>query len=446
LNKIFSISELNHTLQGLIASNLGVIKVDGEISNFVRPASGHYYFSLKDSKAQIRCVMFKSTNRYLDVAPKNGDKVLVRAMPSLYEARGDLQLVVEHIETAGLGALLLKLEKLKQKIRLKGWTNTQNKQLLPTYPQNIAVVTSKTGAALQDVLTVLVRRAVHVNVTIYPCLVQGSEAPQSIISALQSVNNNTECDICLLVRGGGSIEDLWSFNDERVLEAIYQSKTPIVCGVGHETDNTLSELVADHIAPTPSVAAEIATQSYPDVIQRITNLSLRLVKQTKLLVQLKKASHKESLLALNAYHPEKQIRAYQQKCDYLSASLQQQIQIKSTKAGERFIQLKLRLSRCSPLSQIKQTQNSIQKSQITFDFLLQNIIKNSQQKHVNLQTKLYTLDPKATLQRGYTITKNVKGSVINSINNLTEGSLVKTMFYDGVITSNIIKIESENNK
>jgi exodeoxyribonuclease VII large subunit len=163
-------------------------------------------------------------------------------------------------------------------------------------------------------------------------------------------------------------------------------------------------------------------------------------------VQLKKASHKESLLALNAYHPEKQIRAYQQKCDYLSASLQQQIQIKSTKVGERFIQLKLRLSRCSPLSQIKQTQNSIQKSQITFDFLLQNIIKNSQQKHVNLQTKLYTLDPKATLKRGYTITKNVKGSVINSINNLTEDSLVKTMFYDGVITSNIIKIESENNK
>ncbi len=441
MQKIFSISELNHTLQGLIAANLGIIKVDGEISNFVKPASGHYYFTLKDKKSQIRCVMFKSTSRYLNSTPKNGDKVVVRAMPSLYEPRGELQLVVDFIEPAGLGDLLLKLEKLKQKIRLKGWCYLDKKKALPNYPKNIAIITSATGAALQDVLNVLKRRAPSINIVIYPAVVQGAQSCTSICQAIVNMNKRNKEDVCLLVRGGGSIEDLWSFNDEAVLSAIYQSVIPIVCGIGHETDNTLAEFVSDAVAPTPSAAAEITTKHFPEITSKLKQLNTYLYKNCEQLFLYKTNRLKTNLLKLNSLCPQKNIQNNQQLCDDLSAKLITSIvRLISSKKIATLQTVRL-LRHFSPLVKVYSYKSISLLSNVNKTKAVNAFIKQKRNKLDFLKDKLATLDPKATLNRGYTITQNSNGEIVSSISQVCTNTTIKTILYDGYLISNINEVK-----
>lgn len=256
--EILSITELNGRVAVLIEAGFGPVWVAGEISNFVRAASGHCYFTLKDSQAQVRCVMFRSRARAVDFAPREGDRVEVMAQPGLYRARGDFQLGVEQMRRAGAGDLYREFMRLRGQLEAEGLFDPARKRPVPALPRAIGVVTSPAAAALRDVLTTLARRAPHVPVIIYPTPVQGLEAPAGIVAALGQASRRAEVDVVLLVRGGGSIEDLWSFNDERVARAVHACALPVISGVGHETDVTIADFVADVRAPTPTGAAELA--------------------------------------------------------------------------------------------------------------------------------------------------------------------------------------------
>ncbi len=441
MKKVYSLTELNHTLQGILASQMGVIRVEGEISNFSSPASGHYYFTLKDNKAQIRCVMFKSKNRFLDKKPANGDKVLLRATPSIYEARGDLQLIVDHIEATGLGLLLLKLEQLKQKIQKRGWFDSIHKHSIPVFPKNIGIITSATGAAIQDALNVIKRRAPASHIFIYPTLVQGNEAAENIRQAIETMDKRKECDACLLIRGGGSIEDLWSFNEEIVLQAIHDAKTPIVCGIGHETDNTLAELVADAYAPTPSAAAEIITAGYPLLEKSVRHLNHQML--TSIHNYLNKLEYRKRYLLqkLNTQHPLARLQQLIQKCDHLQQALPANIQhlLNNKKtltayAGNRLTHIRLDLKLNMMQQKLRQKSHNLSETILQ----IYNLKLSRYQKN---QGKLNTLDPKATLKRGYTITRDNKNKIIRNISDLKEKDLIKTTFYDGFSYSTINKLK-----
>lgn len=257
--EVFTVSQLNDEVRALLENQFPLIWVEGEISNLARPASGHLYFSLKDDAAQVRCAMFKMRNRLLDFQPENGQQVLLRTRVSLYPARGEFQLIVEHMEAAGDGALRRQFELLKRRLSEEGLFDPESKLPLPMVPERLGVITSPTGAAIRDILSVLKRRFPGIPVLIYPVPVQGAEAPAAIVKALRTAAARHECDLLIMARGGGSLEDLWAFNDEAVARAMHACPIPIVSGIGHEIDFTIADFVADQRAPTPSAAAELVS-------------------------------------------------------------------------------------------------------------------------------------------------------------------------------------------
>lgn len=271
-----TVSELNRAIAGLLERSVPPIAVAGEISNFTRAASGHWYFTLKDPGAQVRAVMFKGRALAVDFLPREGDRVEVRALAGLYQARGEFQLNVEAMRRAGAGDLYQRFLQTRDKLRREGLIDEARRRTLPQHPATIGVVTSPTAAALRDVLSTLARRAPQVPVIVYPTLVQGAEAPASILAALERAAARAECDVLLVVRGGGAIEDLWAFNDEAVARAIAASPVPVVSGVGHETDFTIADFVADHRAPTPTAAAIAATTDRAESLGRVQVLARRL--------------------------------------------------------------------------------------------------------------------------------------------------------------------------
>jgi exodeoxyribonuclease VII large subunit len=275
--RVYSVAELNHASRLLLESGLGVVWVEGELSNFARPSSGHWYFSLKDRDAQLRCAMFRARNVLCTVAPEEGMQLLARGRISLYEPRGDYQLIVDHLELAGVGALQRAFEQLKARLQAEGLFATERKRPLPALPTTVGVVTSPTGAAIRDILHIMAQRFPATRVIVYPVPVQGTAAPAAIVAALELANARAECDVLIVARGGGSIEDLQAFNDERVARAIARSALPVVSGVGHEVDFTIADFVADARAPTPSGAAQLVTQDVRAWLQRLAQFDGRLV-------------------------------------------------------------------------------------------------------------------------------------------------------------------------
>ncbi|MGB2336474.1 MAG: exodeoxyribonuclease VII large subunit, partial [Alcanivorax sp.] len=271
-----SISQLNLDAQGLLESSFPLIWLQGELSNFSRPASGHWYFSLKDTRAQINGAMFRNRNRLLDFSPQNGQQVLVRAKITLYVPRGNFQIVVEHMEPAGQGALKAQFDALKAQLQSEGLFAQEHKRTLPAWPNQIGVITSPSGAAIRDILQVLQRRCPSIPVVIYPAAVQGAEAPAQLRQALALAVARNECDVLILGRGGGSLEDLWAFNDEGLARAVANCPIPIVSAVGHEVDTGLTDFAADLRAPTPSAAAELVSPDLSIVSQRLAGLHRRL--------------------------------------------------------------------------------------------------------------------------------------------------------------------------
>ena len=318
-SNIYSVSALNHAANTLLSEQLGLVWVTGEISNLSRPSSGHIYFSLKDDQAQVRCALFRFQHQQIDFQLEHGQAVVVQAQVGLYESRGDFQLIVSRIQLAGVGKLQAAFEKLKKELEKKGWFDEKYKKPLPTFPKQVGIITSATAAALQDILKVLKKRFAGLPIVIYPTLVQGDLAANQIAAAIQIANQRAECDVLLLARGGGSLEDLWPFNELVVATAIFDSKIPIITGIGHQTAFTIADFVADVRAPTPSAAAEIISQDRVELAQRIDQLETQLLRTMRFILR-DKASQLTSVNDIKKLLSQK-IKSYREMITHLAHTL-----------------------------------------------------------------------------------------------------------------------------
>ncbi|HEY3301884.1 MAG TPA: exodeoxyribonuclease VII large subunit [Methylophilaceae bacterium] len=379
--RVLTVTELNRSVRDLLEHSFPLFWVSGEISNLTRAASGHWYFSLKDSGAQVRCVMFRGRNSYLDWIPKEGDKVEARALVTLYEARGDFQLTIEFLQRAGLGTLFEAFERLKAKLQAEGLFDVARKKIIPTHPKQIGIVTSADAAALRDVLTTLKRRMPSINVIIYPTPVQGKGAAEKIATAIQFANQRDECDVLMICRGGGSIEDLWSFNEEIVARAIAHSHIPTISGVGHETDFTICDFVADQRAATPTAAAELISPNRTNLIARLQQLAQQLNRQM------------ENKLNQNA-----------QQIDYLTRRL------------------------LSPNQQISYKRDYLQQLQLRLSQSIFGIVKNRQQQISHFQKNLAHLNPQSVLNRGFAMVENADGNIISDKSQVHHDDIVQITF------------------
>jgi exodeoxyribonuclease VII large subunit len=379
--QVLTVSELNRLARNVLEQSFPLFWVSGEVSNFTRAASGHWYFSLKDTGAQVRCVMFKGRNSYVDFTPREGDKIEARCTVTLYEARGDFQLTVEFVQRAGLGALFEAFEKLKNKLSNEGLFDAASKRAIPKHPQQIGIVTSADAAALRDVLSTLKRRMPSIPIIIYPTPVQGRGVAQLIANAINTANARAECDVLIICRGGGSIEDLWQFNEEIVARAIAACSIPTISGVGHETDFTICDFVADMRAATPTAAAELATPSRDAILSALKQLKLQLVKNIQ--------------FALNQKA---------QALDYLARRL------------------------ISPAQQIEQQKTRLLQLANRLNVSVNQQLQTKQHNLLRLSQNLTHLNPQAVLTRGYAFVQNKRGEIVSSSQQLQNGDEVTLTF------------------
>jgi exodeoxyribonuclease VII large subunit len=438
--EIYTVTRLAREVKFTLEGNFPFVWVEGEISNFSAPNSGHWYFSIKDNNAQIRCAMFRMNNR-LVVQPKEGSHVLIKARVSLYEGRGDFQLIVEHLEEIGEGKLRQAFDALKKKLFEAGLFDEKHKKSLPDMPKTIGVITSPTGAAIRDILSVLGRRFPHAPVILYPSLVQGETAANNLVQAIKLANKRKECDVIILSRGGGSLEDLWPFNEEIVAHAIFESELPTVSGVGHEVDFTIADFVADVRAPTPSAAAELVAPHSEEILQSLTSLQSRLTR----LLQLKFAELKKTLQwhiqQLQQQHPKKRFAEQAQRLDQAEATLIRLQQSMLATQQNRLRELALELQLLSPAHQIKDIRQTLHLQMQTLKNLMLSHIETHQTRLGNLSGKLDALSPLATLQRGFSIV-TAKDKVITTTKNLKTQDKVHVRLATGALDCVIEKINS----
>ena len=412
--KVFTVSRLNQEVHRIIESGFGTVWLQGELSNFSKPGSGHFYFTLKDSQAQIRCAMFKGHNRHINFAPQSGDAVIVRGKLGLYAARGDFQLIVEHMEPTGEGQLQAAFEATKKKLFNEGWFDHSSKKALPSAPRSIGVVTSPTGAALRDVLQVLKRRYRQANVVIYPTPTQGAAAAPGIVAALRRANERAEVDVLLLVRGGGSLEDLWAFNEVEVAKAIRDSQLPIVAGIGHEVDITISDLVADVRAPTPSAAAELSTPDTGDLQLRLDQALRHLTySQHKLLQQRKERLHQQNT-RLQLRHPNRAISDQMQRIDELYSRLERAWDSRADQQRHRMKELASQLNFHSPKLTVKRQKMAVSELERRLAIAAVQVQKNARSHFEMLTRSLHNISPLAVLDRGYAVVKQYDSVLTNA--------------------------------
>lgn len=436
-SEIYSVSELNAEIKDLIESSYPSIWIEGEISNIARPASGHIYFSLKDESAQIRCAMFRMSNRQLKFKPENGTQVLARARVSLYEARGDYQLIVDYMEEAGDGLLRKKFEALKLKLSEEGLFDVGHKKEIPALPAQIGIVTSPSGAAVRDILSVLRRRFPSIPVIIYPIPVQGDDAPPAIVKMLAKANQRNECDVLILSRGGGSLEDLWAFNDEKVARAIFKSTIPIVCGVGHEIDFTIADFVADIRAPTPSAAAELVSPNRDDWINAISQMGNRFIKL--MARKLSTSAQQVTWLQKRIVHPQQRIERIAQRMDELDQRLQHVFKIRQQHHYSRLATLNTRLQQRNPAHRIEKLLLQHSALRARLGQLMQRKLEQSQNRVNNISRALDAVSPLATLGRGYAIVKTSDGKIVKDSQAVKTGEEITTTLEKGVIISTVSK-------
>jgi exodeoxyribonuclease VII large subunit len=440
---IISVTRLNRLARQVLESEIGQVWVSGELSNFVAATSGHWYFTLKDSKAQIKTAMFKGANRGVKFSPKAGDKVVIRGSLSLYEARGDYQLIGEHMEPEGLGQLKQAYDALKTKLSAEGLFAMAVKQPLPTNVKRLGVVTSSTGAAIHDILNVLKRRNPSIEVIIYPSLVQGATAAQSIAEQINIANKRDEVDLLIVGRGGGSLEDLWAFNEEIVAYAISESKLPIVSAVGHEVDVTIADYVADMRAPTPSAAAELVSTDKSQLQRHIQQQQHRLSQVFQ--QHLKRIEYKLQLIEsrLSNVHPTVQIRQANQHIDNLTMRLSQTINTKLNDVKGRSSNLTLRLQHASPNNAIKEKKQQLQKVSDKLHSLQQRQLSDKRYQLQRIADILNSVSPLSTLSRGYSIAFK-KDKVVRSVAQLEKGDVIETRISDGSVIAKILNITQKN--
>lgn len=437
--EIFTVSRLNREVRFLLEGSFPPLWVEGEISNFVVPNSGHWYFSLKDASAQVRCAMFKPQNRRLTFTPKDGMHVFLKARVTMYEGRGDFQLLVELMEEAGVGKLQREFEALKKRLSEAGLFSTAHKKSLPAIPRCIGVITSATGAAIRDILHVLKRRFSAAPVIIYPTLVQGELAAANIVSALKTANARKECDVLIVARGGGSIEDLWPFNEEKVAYAIYESEIPIISGVGHEIDFTIADFVADVRAPTPSAAAELLTPDCNELIasiKQIKNQFTRVFKQNVLRLQQQIDWMNKHL---QQQHPKRRLLEQAQRLDYFESTLAR-LQLKFIHdALAKCHTLDAKIHGLTPRHQIRHLSHELSAERLKLIHLLANRLQANEQAFITLAAKLDSLSPLATLKRGYSIATKADKSILRSAEQVKIGENISIQLMEGSLNCTVFE-------
>jgi len=437
-----SVSQLNREAKRLLEASFSLIRVEGELTNFARPASGHWYFTLKDPQAQVRCAMFRNRSQLLSFRPKEGDQVIVTAKVSLFEGRGDFQLICEQMMPSGEGQLQKAFEQVKQELSQRGFFDPARKRPLPKHPRRIGVITSASGAAIHDILHVLQRRFPNLPVNLYPSAVQGTEAADQLVAALALANRHAECDVLILGRGGGSLEDLWPFNEVRVAEAILRSAIPIVSAVGHETDTTISDLVADYRAPTPSAAAEVLSPDQQALLDRLMQHQHSLLRQISRRIQ--QAQQGLDLQQLRLKHPGERLQQQAQQLTQIESKLcrlqQQQLQ----QAFKSLIQTEQRLDRQTP----KFNQQTLRLNQLSVQLRQRIKSQITTQRYALQQTarRLNNISPLATLDRGFSLLMDQQGQVIQSVTQAATGDIFQARLKDGELRCQVIDDTLEKNQ
>ncbi|MBE4038721.1 exodeoxyribonuclease VII large subunit [Vibrio parahaemolyticus] len=432
---IFTVSRLNAEVRLLLENEMGIVWLVGEISNFSAPVSGHWYLTLKDSRAQVKCAMFRGNNRRVTFKPANGNQVLVKARLSLYEPRGDYQLIIESMQPEGDGRLQQEFEELKMKLAAEGLFAQTNKLPLPEHPKRVGIITSKTGAALYDILDVLKRRDPSLPVVIYPTMVQGDDAAIQIAQAIGRANSRNECDVLIVGRGGGSLEDLWCFNNEILARTIAASQIPIISAVGHEVDTTIADFVADVRAPTPSAAAELVSRDNSHKDQSLVAKQHKLASAMRYYLAQQKQQSAQLLHRLERQHPSYQLQRQSQQLDELDMRLR--------RAMQRFIDTRQqaverkhhRLQLNSPIKHLAQQKSRLERVEHKLmDAMDRKLLTMRHQLEIAAE-KLDTVSPLATLKRGYSITQTEQGKVVTSADDVKTGDLLVTRLANGEVHS-----------
>ena len=416
IDEIYSVSDYIKLCKNAIEKNIPQCFVQGEISNLSMPSSGHWYFSLKDKNSQVRCAFFRLNQRKIKFTPENGMSVIIRGATTLYPQRGDFQLIIQQMEPAGIGNLQLAFDQLKNKLRLEGLFDSANKKEIPSFPTKIGVISSSTGAVIKDIIKVLNSRYPLAKILLYDTVVQGENAHLKIIKALRAADRSKNCDVIILARGGGSLEDLWAFNEEELAREIYQCSTPIISSIGHETDTTIADFVSDLRAPTPSAAAMSATPDLNNILYNASKLKKYLYDSIKQSIESKKTTLE--LLRLRIVNPSQQLLLNAQKLDELEIRLLKQ---NKTLIDDNKEKLKLSFSQLLTHSQ--------------------NFIKLRQNELSNYGNSLNLLSPLNTLSRGYTMTQDNRGSIITSVKRIKLNEVISTKFHDGKVTSKVVNKE-----
>ena len=436
---IYTVSNLNKEIRETLRQNFAPVLVEGEISNLMRAASGHLYFSIKDSDSQIRCAMFCNDNRKLKFELENGLLVQLQARIELYETRGELQLVVKSIEAAGDGRLQLEFERLKQKLYEEGLFDETLKKAIPAYPLTVGVITSEKGAALRDVISVLRKRFPMTHLIVYPTLVQGDKAPDEICRALEAAERRGEVDVLLLVRGGGSIEDLWAFNNETVARTLFGCSLPIVSGIGHEIDFTIADFVCDRRAPTPSAAAEYISPDENELMQELNTIDKNL--RTGIMRTFKQNLESIKLLEakLAKSHPKHQLQNRAQQLDELSRRLRPIIKNYLHIHRQDIEHRSGTLMSNTPLKYIKLCANRLELHAQTLQDNSKDNLALTKQNVAHLESRLKTLSPAVTLARGYAIVTDDSNHLIHSVKQVKAKQTLNIQISDGKLAAKTIE-------
>ncbi len=434
---VLTVTQLNRLARKAIEGQLPLCWVAGEVSNFTRAPSGHWYFTLKDAQASVRCAMFKNRNQFLDWLPREGDHIEVRAVASIYEARGEFQLSIETLRRAGLGALFEAFNRLKAKLDKEGLFDPARKKALPRLPQTIGIVTSAKAAALRDVLATLRRRWPVARIVLYPTLVQGSGAAEQIAAAIDKASERAECEILLIVRGGGSIEDLWAFNEEIVARAIAACPIATVSGVGHETDFTIADFVADLRAPTPTGAAQLATPDRAELAQQLDHIQRRL--QFGQRRRLDNLAQRVDGLARRLSHPAAQLDQQRRHLDHLGRRLHHALAGRLQQGHRHNERLAARLHGLRPdLGGLRQRLAYLQQRQQRTQA---NRLATLAARLDALGSHLHHLNPQAVLERGYSIVRDQKGRIVRDSKALQVGSEIEVTLAQGGVGAQVTKLQ-----
>lgn len=430
-----TVTQLNRQVRAFLEQDLGIVRVLGEISNLSKPASGHLYFTLKDQSAQLRCVFFRNHHKADSKQFNDGQQVIAEGRLSLYEARGEYQLIVQALLSAGLGELYQQFEQLKAKLEQQGLFAAARKKIIPAFPHRIAIVTSGSGAALRDILSTLARRYPLAEVAIYPSEVQGKTAASQLISALLQANADNNSDVIILARGGGSIEDLWPFNDEQLALTISQSRIPVVSGVGHETDFTIADFVADLRAATPTAAAEAVTPDMTDLLNQLQSLERRLHQATDKMLEYQKLVLSHRLAKLES--PQYLISRHWQTLDLLDRRLTENITQKLHQQQHHLHQLAGKLQSHHPLARLFATQTRLQELTKRLNQSMNHDLQESKQQFSQLITTLHAVSPLATLSRGYALATHNK-QLVTSAEQVSKGDKLHLRLAKGSLDCKVL--------